>query len=412
MPERVEKHTDQEVISEVIGLLNEQREMKSILDAVAGLLHDNLRCHAIGIRVLDKLGNIPYISHKGFSKAFEAKEGPLCLQHDRCACIEITKGQYDSNVPLYTPHGSFYVNQLQDLDAHKEGMKSGRFRGECFREGWESLALVPIRFRHMYFGLIQVVYNETDRVPLERVTFIENVAGLLGVYMHGRESHEEKEREFSSLAHKIMHDLKSPLTSVKMFAELLAAKPGTDEVSDFAARITRNADYMDQLIIGLSSFLHEPGPEDEGMSKIDLNEFIPKVVSDTGITDKAGLAVKVSARLPEVTYSPVSLRRVLTNLIGNAAKYKANGKQPLIEIDCEEKDTFYQISVADNGTGIDRDEVEKVFYPFYRSHRVKDIPGAGLGLSICKKVVEKNGGKLWVYSDKGKGSTFYFTVPK
>jgi signal transduction histidine kinase len=414
----MDRHDDigeHRVISEVLGLLNERLEVTPLLEKSVGLLKGSLKCEAVGIRVMDNMGNINYCAHSGFTESFLAKEGPLCIRHDRCACIEITKGEYDPSAPFYTPYGSFYTNGLQDLEPVKEGMKRGRFRGECVRSGWESLALVPIRFAHRYFGLIHVVDKEKGSFPPDRVRFLENVAAPLGLYMHSLETQAEREREFSSLIRRVMHDLRSPLVSTKLFSELIADKYSEHldpEVSDFIARISRNADYMDRLIADLNSFAlaYDSGHADK--KEVDLCSFVPALVKDQYPPENSDAKIIVPNDLPKVKYSPLGLRRLLTNLINNAVKYSGGVKPSTVEIACQEKETFFQLSVSDNGMGIAPSEVDRVFDPFYRSDDVKDIPGTGLGLSICRKIVERHGGKMWAFSDKGKGSTFYFTVPK
>jgi len=407
--------TEHQVNSEILGLVNEGHEKHYILDRAVSLLAEYLRCDAIGIRVMDKHGNIPYETYKGFSDGFIKKENPLCIRHDRCACIEIAKGEYDPAVPLYTPYGSFFTNGLQGLEPIKDGMKTGRFRGECVRSGWESMALVPIRYGHRYFGLIHVVDGKKDSLHIGRVQFLENISFLLGIYMNAEDTQEENKKEFSSLANRIMHDLRNPLTSTKMCTELLATRytDSTDpEINDYIGSISRNTDYMQQLITELGSFVQAYDQEKSVGAQVDLASLISTIVSDMRTVSSTPVEVKVTGPMPEVKYSPLCIKRILTNLISNAVKFSSTSDSPVVEVACEEKDIFYEVSVSDNGMGIDNSDVEKVFYPFYRAVDAAKIPGTGLGLSICKQLVEKNGGKIWVYSDKGKGSTFYFTIPK
>ena len=405
----------QEITSELLALFNEGRDMKTILDRIVSLLSGYLGCDAIGIRVMDRMGNIPYTAYKGYSDDFMAKEGTLCVRRQNCVCTDISKGDYDASLPLYTRYGSFFTNGLQALDIVKQGMKTGRFRGECLLVGWESMTVVPIRFCHRYYGVIHAVGRQSGLFPVARVHFIENTAAQLALFMHGQEAMAERENEFSSLLGRITHDLKNPVSSTKMFAELIETEDAgrlSPQSVDFLHRISNNADYMVKLINGLAAFGQSSAASGAERASIGLSGFVGGLIKDMGLPDITGLRMVVPPKLPTVTYPHVCLRRVLTNLISNAVKFSAQNPAPTVEIGCQEKDMFYQVSVTDNGVGIAEGELDRVFDPFYRTEDAVRIPGSGLGLSIARRIVERNGGKIWAYSDKGKGSTFYFTVPK
>ena len=106
------------------------------------------------------------------------------------------------------------------------------------------------------------------------------------------------------------------------------------------------------------------------------------------------------------------MRQVFQNLISNALKYRAQEHSPLIRINCEEQEHCWLFSVSDNGIGIDKEFHNKIFVIFQRLHNRDQYSGTGIGLSITKKIVENMGGKIWVESEPGVGSTFYFTLPK
>jgi signal transduction histidine kinase len=120
-------------------------------------------------------------------------------------------------------------------------------------------------------------------------------------------------------------------------------------------------------------------------------------------------AIVETDNLPVVQFHPTHLIQVLQNLIGNALKYRS-AATPKISVRCQRLDGAWRIAVADNGIGFDMRHAEQVFRPFKRLKRAED-GGTGIGLAICKKVVESRGGRIWVESSPGVGSTFYFTVP-
>jgi light-regulated signal transduction histidine kinase (bacteriophytochrome) len=117
-------------------------------------------------------------------------------------------------------------------------------------------------------------------------------------------------------------------------------------------------------------------------------------------------------KLPVVYFPKTPLQQVIHNLLTNALKYQKQNQRPKVEIKIEETSVQWQFSMSDNGIGIDPKQHEKVFMLFKRLHSREEYAGTGLGLAICKKIVETYHGQIWVESVPGKGSTFYFTIPK
>jgi light-regulated signal transduction histidine kinase (bacteriophytochrome) len=126
--------------------------------------------------------------------------------------------------------------------------------------------------------------------------------------------------------------------------------------------------------------------------------------------EEAGAAVTYDP-LPTVHGDEVQLGQLLQNLVGNALKFRSNSV-PRIHIGVSEKNSEYQIEVRDNGIGIEPQYFERIFMVFQRLHNKGEYPGTGIGLAICKKVVERHGGRIWVESRAGAGSSFFFTLPK
>jgi signal transduction histidine kinase len=113
--------------------------------------------------------------------------------------------------------------------------------------------------------------------------------------------------------------------------------------------------------------------------------------------------------LPKVYGDSIQLCSLFQNLIGNAIKFSA--EQPKVRISAKKQDGWWVFSVKDNGIGIDAEDTGKIFAVFHRLHSKSDYPGTGIGLAICKKIIERHGGRIWVESEPGKGSTFFFTLP-
>jgi len=115
--------------------------------------------------------------------------------------------------------------------------------------------------------------------------------------------------------------------------------------------------------------------------------------------------------LPTVQADPTQLIQLFQNLIGNALKFRAE-RPPQIHIGVTEADGFWQFSVRDNGIGIESQYFERIFQVFQRLHTRREYKGTGIGLAICKKIIDRHGGRIWVESEAGQGATFYFTLPK
>jgi len=116
--------------------------------------------------------------------------------------------------------------------------------------------------------------------------------------------------------------------------------------------------------------------------------------------------------LPTLQTFKAPARQVFQNLVGNSLKYHKAGQAPVIHISCKETKTHFQFSVKDNGIGISPKYFDKIFIIFQRLHNKEEYSGTGMGLAITKKIIETMGGKIWLESEEGKGSTFYFTLPK
>ena len=117
-------------------------------------------------------------------------------------------------------------------------------------------------------------------------------------------------------------------------------------------------------------------------------------------------------RLPDVRGDVVRVTQVFQNLLANALKFQPPGQPPVITVTSRSSGDFWEFCVADNGIGLDPDEAQQVFEIFRRLHTADEYPGSGIGLSICKKIVETHGGHIWVESVAGEGARFLFTLPK
>jgi PAS domain S-box-containing protein len=216
--------------------------------------------------------------------------------------------------------------------------------------------------------------------------------------------------DLSAFSHVVAHDLRAPLRAVKIYTELLARhlEGRSDETArQFMTFVTDGAKHMEQLI---ESLLHyaEAG-EELTMQSVNVNAVIDGILQRLApLIQESGASVTRGV-LPEVQADPVRLLQVFQNLIVNAINYR--GTEPVkVQISVESSAVEHRFAVADNGIGIAREHLETVFAPLKRLH-TKQVSGSGIGLALCRKIVERHGGRMWVESRVGEGSTFYFTLP-
>lgn len=229
-----------------------------------------------------------------------------------------------------------------------------------------------------------------------------------------RQANERLERsnlELSQFAYIASHDLQAPLRSVSGFSQLLERnyRDLLDERGrDWIGRVVNAAETMQRLIEDLLSYARldsRPQP----FRPVDLGEVLEEVsdLLESSLEELDG-TLRYD-RLPTVLGDRFQMVQVFQNLIGNAIKYHGE-RPPLIQIRAEEAGGAHVISVQDNGLGIEEEDRETIFEIFRRAHG-HAYPGTGIGLAVTKRVVERHGGRVWVESEPGVGSTFSFTLP-
>jgi light-regulated signal transduction histidine kinase (bacteriophytochrome) len=179
-----------------------------------------------------------------------------------------------------------------------------------------------------------------------------------------------------------------------------------DEFIGFAVD---GAKRMQGLIQALLSY-SRVGSKGKEFAPTDCGAVLTKTLKTLQLTAEEAAATITHDKLPTVMGDATQLGQLFQNLIGNGLKYR-NSKPPVIHIGASQDGSFWRFSVRDNGIGIEPQHAEKIFVIFQRLHTREEYAGTGIGLAVCKKIVERHGGSIWVESELGKGATFFFTLP-
>jgi PAS domain S-box-containing protein len=208
------------------------------------------------------------------------------------------------------------------------------------------------------------------------------------------------------------HDLQEPLRMITAYSQLLIKSyPGEfdSKASIFVDNIVDGTTRMRDLLSDLLAYTEIRNPDEEPMESVDLNVVVENVRQNLKTSIDESGAVVTSDRLPVLRAYRAHFEPLFQNLIGNAIKYRG-AQPPRIHVSVQEVDGELRFTVSDNGIGIDPEYHQQIFEVFRRLHG-KKIPGTGVGLAICQRVVERYGGRIWVESKSGEGSTFLFTLP-
>jgi len=224
---------------------------------------------------------------------------------------------------------------------------------------------------------------------------------------------ERSNKELEQFAYVASHDLQEPLRMVSSYTQLLEKRYKDkldNDAKDFINFAVDGANRMQRLINALLTY-SRVGTRSKSLKSTDSHATLGQVLANLSIIIEENHAIVTNDDLPTLIADETQLVQLFQNLISNAIKFHGK-EQPRVHISVEDKGTEWLFSVKDNGIGFDSEYKDRIFAVFQRLNPRDKYPGTGIGLAICKKIVGYHNGCIWADSEEGKGSTFYFTIPK
>ncbi|MCA9264020.1 MAG: PAS domain S-box protein [Planctomycetales bacterium] len=315
---------------------------------------------------------------------------------------------YEESDPAFAPHFNTLVDHLHadDRQSVVQSLRRHSRTGEmCDLE----CRLRTRDSRFLWFRLRGATVRDAEGRPDRMCGALQNIDRT----KRYQEALEQSNFELEQFAYVASHDLQEPLRKVSAFCRLLEHEFGdvlTGDALTYLRFAVDGADRMQRLVKDLLSFSRVKS-QGVPLTRIATSEVMKTALDDLQIVIAETQATITVDELPEVLADSKQMVQLFQNLIGNAIKYQRPGTPPVIHVDCRQTETTWTFSVADNGIGIEPQYFEKIFGIFKRLHGQDEYSGSGIGLAICRRIVERFGGRIWLESTPGHGSTFYFCIP-
>jgi len=271
---------------------------------------------------------------------------------------------------------------------------------------WYAFKKVPIKSSSDEItGVLCIMNDITELIKKQEILDVKN---------EELQKYIDSNLQLESFAFLASHDLKTPLRSISGFSQLLKKKAIdklNEEEKEYLQYIIESSHNMNALIADLLTY-STINKAEFNVTKIDVEQLIESVKNDLKIST---IENEVKIKIIEKEFNTINgdqilLKQLFNNLFSNAIKYKKDNVKPNINVSCIKKINHYLFKVSDNGIGIEEEYFSKIFLLLKRLHSSDAYEGTGIGLAICKQIVEKHGGKIWVESTINEGSTFYFTI--
>ncbi len=322
--------------------------------------------------------------------------------------------EMDSILPLIAPHERERAMQFAQARLRGENAPSRYETQEMRRDGstiwvekfvsiieWDGqpaaqTSLIDLSQRKRSEAALQYAHDELERRVHERT-----------------EELERSNRDLEQFAYNVSHDLQAPLRTIASYCQLLQRRYAGQfdrEADEFLDGAVGGARRMKRLLDDLLTYSRVT-TETRPFLETDCNVVVNEVRNNLETQIRETNAELTTDSLPVVVGDQSQLMQLFQNLIGNAIAYR-NELPPKIHVSCEDRGDVWAFCVEDNGVGIEERQYERIFQVFQRLFAEHERPGSGIGLSICKRIVERHEGRMWLTSEPGKGSEFYFTIAK
>ncbi len=347
--------------------------------------------------ILESISDAFYAIDKDFNLTYINAEAERLLGLNKEEAInkniwEVFKPAYETKL-YYEYIKAFKTKETQNFEYFYHPLKSW-----YFINAYPSENTLSIYFR-------DITEEKKNRKHMEKLNkeLIERAKEL-----------EHINNELEQFAFIASHDLQEPLRMITCFMSQLKIKFGgelNDKANTYIDFAIDGGLKMRQIIIDLLEY-SRAGTQLDYTEEINLNKMVNDITSlQRGVIIRKKAKIEIED-LPTIYFNKIGIQQVFQNIINNALKYCKEDSDPQIKIKCIEEKDHYQFIVSDNGIGIKQEYQNKIFLIFQRLHSKSEYSGNGLGLAICKKIIEKGGGRIWIESILGEGSQFHFTIPK
>lgn len=408
------------------------REMEQKLRRSEDLLRGTLESTADGILVIDEKGRLSHVNNR-FAKIWNVPEEIYQQQNDQKLFEHIGCMLENSSVFLDKLQASSPDNQNSSDILHlKEGkilevysqplIREGRFAGRV----WSFHDITEQKHAE---EALHKAHDELEVRVEQRTAELTNTNEILESEITERKNAEQAleslnkdlestirelkrtNKELQEFAYITAHDLKTPLRGIGTLADWLSTdyadkfdEHGQEQVKMLAKRAKRADKLVDSILLYSSA-----GHATEENEQMDLNITLPEIIRE--IDPPENIEITIENKLPVLICKKTHISQIFQNLLSNAIKYMDKEKGQ-IKVGCIDEGIFWKFSIIDNGPGIDHKYYKKIFKIFQTLSLPDETESTGIGLSIAKKIVKLNGGRIWVESNPGEGSTFFFTLPK
>ena len=433
---RKRDESNQALMTGILRILNRGGDdLQTVLSEVLRLIRESTGFDAVGLRMRNG-DDCPYYEQNGFSDEFLQEENFLCARgldgaivRDadgritlECTCGLVLSGRTDPSMPCFTNNGSFWTNISSELLAlaPADDPRTNP-RNRCVHAGYQSVGLFPVRSGEEILGLLQLNDRREGRFNPEFIRFFESLADNIGLALRRKHAEEALQKSAEALARSnkdleqfasvASHDLQEPLRTVSGFVQLLQNKYANQldaEADTFIKYAVDGTKRMETLIRDLLAYARVTTRSRE-MVSTDAGAALRLAIGNLEASIQEKGAEIVHGELPTVRADAGQLTQVFQNLIGNALKFRSEAP-PKIRVDACREEDYWRFSAHDNGIGIDAKFQDHIFEMFRRLHTRQQYDGSGIGLAICKKIVDRHGGRIWVESEPGQGATFHFTI--